>query len=101
MEEIETLYDREFQARREDPLKVAPPGGETTLQVQERVLAAIQSVVQVHPGETVAIFSHGFAIAVIRAYFSNHPPVRIRELVPHNGEIITIDLPDGLSPAKS
>jgi alpha-ribazole phosphatase len=93
--EIQERYAEEFQQRRDDPLSVAPPGGETTLQVQERVLSAVEEIRAKHPGETVAIVSHGFAIAVILAYCRDIPVTEVWGLVPQNGEVLELgELPD-------
>jgi broad specificity phosphatase PhoE len=92
IDEIQTRYAEEFRLRRENPLEVAPPGGETALQVQERVLAAVQDILAAHPGGTVAIVSHGFALAVIRAYFTGIPIREVWELVPGNGESVELEI---------
>ena len=90
--EIQSRYADEFRRRRENPLEVAPPGGETALQVRERVLAAVQDILSAHPGQTVAIVSHGFALAVIRAYFQGVPIGKVWELVPKNGAIVELEI---------
>lgn len=92
VDEIQKRYAEEFRRRRENPLEVAPPGGETALQVRERVLAAIQDILDRHAGQTVAIVSHGFALAVIRAYFQGVPIAEVWDLVPENGEIIELEI---------
>jgi len=78
--------------RRKYPAAVAPPGGETALQVQERLLAAISDIVERHPDETVAIVSHGFAIAVMLAYFRDVPMSQVWSLVPENGQIYVVEV---------
>jgi len=95
--DIETHYQRELQARRNDPLLIAAPGGENGRQVQVRMLAALQDIVHHHPNGSVAVVSHGYALAVVRAYFSNHPFNRVRELIPKNSEIIQIDVQEGFN----
>jgi broad specificity phosphatase PhoE len=90
--EIQIRYAKEFRQRRENPLEVAPPGGETALQVRERVLAAVQDILDAHPGQTVALISHGFALAVIRAYFQDIPIGKVWDLVPGNGEIVELEI---------
>jgi alpha-ribazole phosphatase len=92
IDEIQTRYAEQFRRRRANPLEVAPPGGETALQVRERVLAAVQDILAAHPGQTVAIVSHGFALAVIRAYFQGIPIEQVWELVPDNGQIVELEI---------
>jgi broad specificity phosphatase PhoE len=93
--EIERRYTQEFQARRDNPLAAAPPGGETARQVQERVLEAVYEILGRHPGGTVGIVSHGFALALVRVHFLGLPIQRVWELVPNNGEIIVLDVNRG------
>jgi alpha-ribazole phosphatase len=91
--DIEQKFEQEFKDRRKDPLMVAAPGGENALQVRERVLSALEDIQAAYPTETVAIISHGFALAVARAHFLGVPIEQVWELVPKNGEIIVLDIP--------
>lgn len=54
----------EFMARwaEDDPADLRMPGGETMREVRARMLEAMTDLVGAHAGETVALFSHGFAI---------------------------------------
>ena len=54
----------EFMARwaEDDPADLRMPGGETIREVQERMLRMVAELASAHAGETVAVFSHGFAI---------------------------------------
>jgi probable phosphoglycerate mutase len=90
-DEIRAEYPEELKRRRENPLAFAPPGGETVGQVKERVLAAIADVVHRHPTQSVAIVSHGLALALVRAYYGDYPAGKIWDLVPGNGEIVEIE----------
>ena len=42
-------------------------GGETFAQVQKRMLAAVRDIAELHPDQTVAVFSHGTAIRCLQA----------------------------------
>lgn len=83
--DIQAKYAEEFRQRKENPASVAPPGGETASQVLERVLASIQDIARKHPGETVAVVSHGFALAVLLTHLEHHPIERVWDLIPGNG----------------
>ena len=91
IEEIETRYAQAFQERKQNPLYVAPPGGETALQVQDRVLEALREISLHHVQDTVAVVSHGFSIAVALAWFYGRSIDNVWELVPKNGAVIEID----------
>ncbi len=41
------------------------PGGQDMADVRDRMLAALRAIVAAHPGETVAIFSHGMALRAL------------------------------------
>ena len=90
--EIQTRYTETFRSRQENPLQVAPPGGETASQVRERVLAAVNDIVQTHAGDTVVIVSHGFALAVILVYHQGIPIEKIWDLIPENAQVNIIDV---------
>ena len=62
---------------RQDPVQIAyftseftkwyVEGAETAAQVRDRVLAAVREIAAAHEGQTVAVFSHGYAIRVVLA----------------------------------
>ncbi len=58
-DEISRAYPEEFRRWKEDPLSFSPPGGESTLEVRDRVLEAFQSIAERHRGDEVAVVSHG------------------------------------------
>ncbi|HSB66359.1 MAG TPA: histidine phosphatase family protein [Anaerolineales bacterium] len=90
--EIKECYAEAFQRRHENPLSVAPPGGETAQDVHERVIHAIEQILEEHPEETVAIVSHGFAIAVTLAHYKKVPFEKVWDLVPRNASIHTLEV---------
>lgn len=57
--EVAARYPEQLAARRRDPLRVAPQGGETIGDVRARVLPAVRAIIAAHPGETIAIVAHG------------------------------------------
>lgn len=57
--EVAARYPAQLAARRRDPLRVAPQGGETIGDVRARVLPAVRAIIAAHPGETIAIVAHG------------------------------------------
>jgi alpha-ribazole phosphatase len=65
-DEIHARYRQAWKRRKNAPLEVAPPGGETVGEVRQRVLEATREIVERHPEETVAIVSHGLALAIIQ-----------------------------------
>jgi probable phosphoglycerate mutase len=63
--EIElALPDQAERWRKRDPA-FAPTGGESLLQVRERVLAAVNRLAQRHPGELIVMVAHGGVMDVL------------------------------------
>ncbi len=89
--EIQSRYSDLFKKRIDNPLEVAPPGGETVRQVWERVSQALNEIVQKHPNNTIAIISHGFVIAVARIHLEHRPLENVWGMVPGPGESYKYD----------
>jgi probable phosphoglycerate mutase len=73
---------RSFRELDEDPLwrqfntfrsGTRPPGGETMLEVQARMLAGLERLCERHPDKTVAVVSHGDPIKSVIAHFAGMP----------------------------
>lgn len=90
--EIQQRYHDEFTKRKKDPLAVAPPGGETARQVQERVLEFIEDISEYYSNMNILVVSHGFAIAMIIAHFKKIPIEQVWDLVPQNGASCELDI---------
>jgi broad specificity phosphatase PhoE len=88
--EIRARYPEILEKRLVDPLSVAPPGGESVREVQERVLASIEAIAGRHPGETVGVVSHGLAIALVRVRYEGHPITLVWDLIPPNTDPVEI-----------
>jgi alpha-ribazole phosphatase len=91
-DEIRAEYPEELRRRRENPLAFKPPDGEVVGQVRERVLAAVADIVRRYPTQSVAIVSHGLALALVRAHYGDHSAGEIWDLVPGNGEIVEMEV---------
>ena len=57
-EEIERDFAAEYDAWEEDPLTIAPAGGESGIQVLSRALPVVRRIVQRHRDASVLIVSH-------------------------------------------
>lgn len=82
--DILARYPQELARRRDDPLAAAAPGGETVLQVMERVLEAVRKIIRQHPRDTVAIVSHGLPLAIVRTHYGGYPIGQVWDLIPEN-----------------
>jgi len=72
--EIQQRDASRLAAWERDPLHLAPPGGETLLQVAERVRAAYTNVVAADQDKTVGLVAHGGPLQVLLCCALNLPP---------------------------
>lgn len=73
LDEIDQLYPGMREKRRLDPVHNSPPGGETMLQVAQRVAQAADDIARAHPGQKVLVVSHGMALAALISLARNLP----------------------------
>lgn len=57
--EIKERYPEEFSAWAGNPLKYSPVEGESTVEVEKRVMKAVNRILKKHKGDEIAIVSHG------------------------------------------
>lgn len=86
LQDIQREYTEAFNRRRNDPLKVAPPEGETVGQLRHRVLAAMGNILEQYPTGRVMIVSHGLSLAIMRVALNDIPIQQIWEHIPPNAE---------------
>lgn len=91
-QEIQAKYSELLLLRKQDPHIVSAPGGETLIQVQSRVLAAIDDIRKIHPGESVAIISHALPLAIVQAWHQGRRIEEVWELIPPNGVPIELEI---------
>jgi probable phosphoglycerate mutase len=63
--EIEAALPEQAERWRKRDPSFAPSGGESLLQVQERVLAAVDRLAKQHPGELIVMVAHGGVMDVL------------------------------------
>jgi broad specificity phosphatase PhoE len=82
---------REFFA--EQPLGAAPPGGESRLDVAQRIVPAMNEIAEKHGGERVLVISHGGTLGVLRAIAAGGDAYDTRNHGMENTEIVVITWP--------
>ena len=78
--EIESLYPDLFRRWEAEPWDATPPGGEHLTEVQSRVFAAIDDIVDHHPGARIGLVTHRIPIALIKIRYQALDPDIIRTL---------------------
>jgi alpha-ribazole phosphatase len=71
--EIREQYPTEFAFWAENPLAYSPMGGETTLDVRDRVIPVISDIVNKHAGQEVAVVAHGGVNRIILCHILGIP----------------------------
>ena len=82
--DIEARYPQELAERARDPLHARAPGGESPLQVAERVIPAVTDIAKKYPDDSVLIVSHGVSLAVIICHAQGIPMDKVYEHIPEN-----------------
>jgi len=83
-QEIAARYPEEFQAWSEHK-PVRAGGGETFPEMQQRIVSVLEEIVAAHPGETIAVVTHGGAITALRSHIQGIPmSAELFEGVPPN-----------------
>jgi broad specificity phosphatase PhoE len=78
--EIASKYPDLFKQWETDPWKVTPPGGESLIQVQTRVLTAIEEILASHAGKRIGLVLHRIPIALLKVRYQNMDPDVVRTL---------------------
>ena len=73
LEEIAGRYPEEFEAWASDPLRFSPPYGESTIEVRDRVIRALDRILSEHTEGTIAIVAHGGVNRVILCHLLGIP----------------------------
>ncbi len=84
--QVQAHYGELLRKRQQDPLTIAPPGGESVLQVRDRLVSAVEDILARHPNERVAVVSHGFALAVLQVHYQGYPIEKAWDFIPSNDE---------------
>ena len=84
--EVQSRHADGWAERQRDPDVARPPGGETVVEVAERVAAALDDIARRHPGAEVLVVSHGLALATALCRAWGRPLRVAHDLVPPNAE---------------
>lgn len=71
--EIKDKYPEEFEAWTGNPLKYSPIGGESTIEVRDRVVNALDNLLSNHNKENIAIVAHGGVNRIILCHVMGIP----------------------------
>lgn len=96
--EIREQYPVEFEAWANNPLKYSPVGGESTLEVRDRVINALEKIIYSHNGEetaiNIAIAAHGGVNRIILCHVIGIPLENIFRIEQDNAALNIIEFWD-------
>lgn len=91
-------YPEVYRQMTEDLVHLSYPGGESTRQVYDRVVAAIQDIVAENKDKHIVVVSHGFAIQTYLHYASGRPFEEMERNIVTNTSITKFVYGDDLAP---
>ncbi len=91
--EVVARFPAHLTQRQEQPLHARPPGGESVLEVAQRIATAANEIASRHSGQRVLLVSHGLAIATLIVQASQLPFERVFSLIPENASITVVCWP--------
>lgn len=87
---IRDRYPKIWEALIENPVSAHPPGGETVLEVQSRVNAALNDISALYPDGNILVVSHGLALATVICSVNGFPIGLAYQKVPENADPIWV-----------
>ncbi len=88
LEQIQVIFPTEYEKWCENPVTVAPPGGESLSQIKERCRKVMEEILKMAKGD-FAIVSHGAMLAYVVEYLMRNDP-NDQEIIVGNASITTI-----------
>jgi alpha-ribazole phosphatase len=94
LNEISERYPDEFRAWAGNPLEHSPTGGESTLQVRDRLIPAYEEIIARHPGESIAIAGHGGVNRIVLCHILGIPLEHIFRVEQDNAAVNIVNFYD-------
>lgn len=99
-DEIRERYPAEFDAWADNPLRFSPMGGESTEEVRQRVIGAIERIIEKHSEGSIALVAHGGVNRVIMCHFLGVPLENMFRIEQDYGAMNIIELHEGYPVVK-
>ena len=78
--ELAAAYPAEYDLWQHNIGLAVCVGGESVVELQARIVAAVTDLAQRHKGQTLFLFLHATPIRVLRAFCENRPPEEIQSI---------------------
>jgi alpha-ribazole phosphatase len=95
-EEIQARQPQQLQRWETDLVNTAPPGGESLLEVSERVQAAFKALVVAYPNQTLIVIGHGGSLQLLIAHAVGITPGNFWQIHLENASLSELQIyPEG------
>jgi broad specificity phosphatase PhoE len=93
--EIKAIYNEGAQAKHSqiNPAETRAPGGESVLEVSQRLAAAADDIARAYPGGRVLVVSHGLALATLYCQANAIPLGDVYNHIPDNTQDVIVKWP--------
>jgi broad specificity phosphatase PhoE len=92
-EQIKSEYPEVWHRRQLDPVHIPAPGGESLLELSQRVWVAAGEIAQRHPDGTILLVSHGVTLACLICRARSLPLEQALHVIPDNAHPLQVDWP--------
>lgn len=94
-DEVVARFPAEWAARQSDPVHSRPRGGESAVEVAQRVHGALNMIARLHSRGRVMVVSHGFALATVITASRGLPLATAFDSLPGHCEPVVVTWPLG------
>ena len=92
-DDVQAKYGDTLMEEPRDPSQPRAAGGESILQVAQRMSAAADDIARLHPQGRVLLVSHGLAVAVLFCLARDIPITQANKYIPDNTAALQINWP--------
>jgi broad specificity phosphatase PhoE len=93
VDDIRRAYPEAWALQWQQPLHARAPGGESIVEVGNRVSQAADEIASWHPDAMILIVSHALSIAILQSLAIHLPLEGVRQRLPENSAVEEIDWP--------
>jgi broad specificity phosphatase PhoE len=91
--EVRQRYSQDFSVPYHDTSRSRAPGGESVIQLAERLIQAADDIAAAFPAQPVLIVSHGLALAALVCTATNLPLSEVYSHIPDNAHPVVVEWP--------
>lgn len=90
--DIQKRYKKLYNIWKANPLSTTPPKGESLKDAYDRVISAVQNIVDKNQGKAICIVAHEIISAIIKCHYKNIDVSKIWENLPKNASLEVLDI---------